>query len=428
MQVTHNKVNNIANWTQAQLNTIIAGGAAPLPPAGTVLNDVTLPSDWNAAHTVTGTANTIAGYSGTGTSQDITIGSGLSLSGGTLTTTSSSQTPWTSDINGAAHNLYNIGGIYNNRTPTHNLVLDPNNYLIYGGNSFAYNSVAIDIDNQRLQSDTGRITVSWNDEENDSATAAMFFLGDSPVFNSQVSFFNLQYTGNTQNLGAMYIGADEIGGEIGFADNFYGYVMAGTWDGFTSYAFGQATFDGGGMSVDRATGKARFPAGISDASLALSISPNSRFLYATDGSTVNINYSSTSGTAFPKPIISYNGIATAGGGVVAVVGSGNTVGATTGVASVATFTPGATGSFDITGYLNITAVTLDVVKLTITYKDIHGTTQTLTPLSGLAAIGTNSFTTGQIRAASGTAILVATTLTTSTGSIAYDVGATIKQY
>lgn len=54
LTITHTKVNNVTDWTQAQLNTIIAGGAAPLPPAGTVLNDVVLPSDWNHNHDISG--------------------------------------------------------------------------------------------------------------------------------------------------------------------------------------------------------------------------------------------------------------------------------------------------------------------------------------------------------------------------------------
>lgn len=53
--IKHTKTNNVADWTQTQLDTIIAGGAAPLPPPGTVLNDVTLPSDWNHDHTISGT-------------------------------------------------------------------------------------------------------------------------------------------------------------------------------------------------------------------------------------------------------------------------------------------------------------------------------------------------------------------------------------
>jgi len=45
------KVNNIPDWTQAQLNTVINGGAPPPLPANTVLNDIVLPSDWNSIPT-----------------------------------------------------------------------------------------------------------------------------------------------------------------------------------------------------------------------------------------------------------------------------------------------------------------------------------------------------------------------------------------
>lgn len=54
LAITHTKTNTVPDWTQPQLNTIIAGGAAPLPPAGTLLANVTLTSDWNAAHTISG--------------------------------------------------------------------------------------------------------------------------------------------------------------------------------------------------------------------------------------------------------------------------------------------------------------------------------------------------------------------------------------
>jgi len=52
--ITHAKANTITDWTQAQLDSIIAGNPAPLPPVGTVLNDVVLPSDWNDVHQLTG--------------------------------------------------------------------------------------------------------------------------------------------------------------------------------------------------------------------------------------------------------------------------------------------------------------------------------------------------------------------------------------
>jgi hypothetical protein len=55
--INHIKVNNIADETQAQLDVIIAGGPAPLPPPGTLLADIVLPSDWNANHTISDIVN-----------------------------------------------------------------------------------------------------------------------------------------------------------------------------------------------------------------------------------------------------------------------------------------------------------------------------------------------------------------------------------
>lgn len=49
MAVTHTKTDNIPNWTQTDLNTQIAAGNFPV---GTTLNDIVLPTDWNAQHVV----------------------------------------------------------------------------------------------------------------------------------------------------------------------------------------------------------------------------------------------------------------------------------------------------------------------------------------------------------------------------------------
>lgn len=46
--ITHTKTNNIADWTQADLNAEIALGNFP---AGTLLADIVLSSDWNHSHT-----------------------------------------------------------------------------------------------------------------------------------------------------------------------------------------------------------------------------------------------------------------------------------------------------------------------------------------------------------------------------------------
>ena len=50
--IKHAKTDNIADWTQADLDAQIALGNYP---AGTVLADIVLPSDWNNDHTLSGT-------------------------------------------------------------------------------------------------------------------------------------------------------------------------------------------------------------------------------------------------------------------------------------------------------------------------------------------------------------------------------------
>lgn len=99
LTVVHPKVNAIADWTQAQLDAQIAlGNFAP----GTTLAQITLSSDWNANHTVTGSilvdGSTITGdgvttpltavgssvpfssvTSGTNTTAAMVVGSGATL-------------------------------------------------------------------------------------------------------------------------------------------------------------------------------------------------------------------------------------------------------------------------------------------------------------------------------------------------------------
>ncbi|MEI6680612.1 MAG: hypothetical protein WCL21_18530 [Mariniphaga sp.] len=73
--IKHAKTDTISDWTQSDLDAQIAAGNYP---AGTVLADIVLPSDWNNSHTLTGTipvsnggtgATTLTGYvKGNGTS------------------------------------------------------------------------------------------------------------------------------------------------------------------------------------------------------------------------------------------------------------------------------------------------------------------------------------------------------------------------
>jgi len=54
--ITHTKVNNIADWTQTEVDAQIALGN--LPP-GTTPSDITLATDWNANHTVSGVVESV---------------------------------------------------------------------------------------------------------------------------------------------------------------------------------------------------------------------------------------------------------------------------------------------------------------------------------------------------------------------------------
>lgn len=119
------------------------------------------------------------------------------------------------------------------------------------------------------------------------------------------------------------------------------------------------------------------------------------------------------------------------GGVYA---SSDLTGKTAAVASVATYTnSGLVGTFRISGYVNITAISTDVIQLQVSYTDENSTARTAifypvgktTP--GLSTTGNTVFPPIDIRCKASTAITVATTLTTGGGSITYDTGATITQ-
>jgi hypothetical protein len=87
-------------------------------------------------------------------------------------------------------------------------------------------------------------------------------------------------------------------------------------------------------------------------------------------------------------ITAYNGIATAGNGVQAVVAYGRTVGATAAVASIAAFTVGAAdASFEIRANVLITTATTHTFTLTCAYTDEGNSARTLTLTFGLVAGG-----------------------------------------
>lgn len=130
----------------------------------------------------------------------------------------------------------------------------------------------------------------------------------------------------------------------------------------------------------------------------------------------------------------YNGTTMAWGSIPLNQSSADLTAQTAAVSSVATYTASASnGTFRIGAYLNITAVTLDVIQVSVTYTDENNTAQTAlfygmgSTAAGLSAVGNSNFGAMDIRVKASTAITVKTVLTTGTGSITYDVGATISQ-
>lgn len=96
--------------------------------------------------------------------------------------------------------------------------------------------------------------------------------------------------------------------------------------------------------------------------------------------------------------------------------------------------PGSGGfnTFRVGGYLTVTAVSLDVIQLQVTYTDETSTSRTQSffvqgATTGISATGANGYSPMDIRVKQGTTITVATVLTTGTGTITYDAGSSITQ-
>lgn len=129
-----------------------------------------------------------------------------------------------------------------------------------------------------------------------------------------------------------------------------------------------------------------------------------------------------------------NFLGTITSGAVNITGSADLTGQT-GAVTVTTYAvPGSTtfNTFRVGGYLTVTAVSLDVIQLKVTWTDETSTSRTQSffvqgATTGISATGANGYSPMDIRVLKGTTITVATVLTTGTGSITYDVGATITQ-
>lgn len=165
---------------------------------------------------------------------------------------------------------------------------------------------------------------------------------------------------------------------------------------------------------------------------------------STDGTLKIRNRSQTAATGsldLGGKITAYNGVATAGIGIPSVVGYARTVGAVAAVASVATYTVGASdGTFEISANVNVTTATLHNFTVTCAYTNENNVSQTVTlgfvQLSGATLItaitnvtGANSYESPiyHIRAKSGTSITIASTAGGTYTTIVYNIEGTIKQ-
>lgn len=96
------------------------------------------------------------------------------------------------------------------------------------------------------------------------------------------------------------------------------------------------------------------------------------------------------------------------------------------VIAVYTTPAGVTNKFEVGGYIDVTAVTVDVAAFQVVFTDENGTSRTVASLSGVAATGFSASPTITIRASPSTTVTIQAALTTGTGSITYDTGGFIR--
>jgi len=138
---------------------------------------------------------------------------------------------------------------------------------------------------------------------------------------------------------------------------------------------------------------------------------------ATSGGTDDILTRNTSTGVVDKIAVSTIPITQATADLTAQTAAGN----------ITTFTVGAsTATFNISGYINVTAVATDVIELQVTYTDENNTAQTVT-FTTLSSVANSTYSPVTIRAKNATVITAKTTLTTGIGSITFDAGARITQ-
>lgn len=244
------------------------------------------------------------------------------------------------------------------------------------------------------------------------------------------------------------------------------YNAANTGSGTSAFDFTLSSTGAvqGGLSISGSSGEERLNA-ISGYFLTLYaggserariIGPDVLIGTTTDNAAAILNVSSTTKGTIPAPSMTttqqnaissppeglnvydnvlhtpafYNG--TSWVDVVNLTGKNDLTGQTGAVTVTSYAVPGSTtfNTFRVGGYVTVTAVSLDVIQLQVTWTDETSTSRTQSffvqgATTGIGATGAFAYSPIDIRVLKGTTITVATILTTGTGSITYDAGANI---
>jgi len=91
--------------------------------------------------------------------------------------------------------------------------------------------------------------------------------------------------------------------------------------------------------------------------------------------------------------------------------------------TVSTYTTASGGMFEVAGFITVNAIATNVINFQVTFTDTHGLKTVTYP--SVSTTGYNSDAKATFVAIAGSVITVSTILTTSIGTINYDVGATI---
>lgn len=145
------------------------------------------------------------------------------------------------------------------------------------------------------------------------------------------------------------------------------------------------------------------------------------------GAAYNFNLPATVGTS-GQAMLSQGGVsASMTWASVPLIQASANLTAQTSTGNITTFTVGAsTATFNISAYVNVTAVATDVIQAQVTYTDENNTAQTVS-FTTVSTVTNSTYSPITIRAKNATVITLKTNLTVGAGTITFDAGGAIIQ-